>query len=433
MRASVRNEGPIPVHAKYARHMSASSARLLGELGAALLDAGVSVTDVATSLNRSAARHHVESLSFSVFSELVMVTEQRSGATIVVPTHKSEFTFAQAASVNRLARRVEAGRFALTDIVARVATIRQATRTLPGLKWAMGSALLALGLAVLFRCPWWAVILAFVAGGLGGAASRILTRVGGAAAISPFVTAFLSTLVVGVTAAALGTGPVPLFAVCAPVAILVPGALITNALLELTATDIITGSARLVYGLIVLGFMAAGIAAGSVLTGLVVDPDSVALVGKVAEAAALGPGWQELPPLWFSWVGVVILALGIGLAFGSGRALNLVNLVVMTGAYAVLTALTPLLGSITATGVTAAALFVAARLIERLTIAVPATVSFQPAFLLLVPGTVGLVALATFEPGAIVAALLTFASLCIGTKVGDVISELVVQRRREAS
>ena len=40
-----------------------------------------------------------------------------------------------------------------------------------------------------------------------------------------------------------------MFAVCAPIAIIVPGALITNALLELTARDIITGSARLLYGL----------------------------------------------------------------------------------------------------------------------------------------------------------------------------------------
>jgi hypothetical protein len=52
-----------------------------------------------------------------------------------------------------------------------------------------------------------------------------------------------------------------------------------------------------------------------------------------------------------------------------------------------------------------------------MTLAVPATVSFQPAFLLLVPGTVGLVALASFDAAAPAAAPMIFISLCIGTKV----------------
>lgn len=410
--------------------MHPSPARQLGELGAALLDAGVSVTDVATSLSRAAARNEVGRLEFSVLSELVLATEPESGATVLVKAKQGDLTFSQSAAVNRLARKVESGAVPPNEIVERIETIRSVPRSHPGLKWIVGSALISLGLAVLFRCPWWAVVLALFTGAAVGGLTHLMGRIGGATAIVPFVTAFVSTLAVG-AAAGLGIGPLPLFAVCAPIAILVPGALITNALLELTATDIITGSSRLMYGIIVLGFMAAGIAAGGALTGLHVDPDSATLVGDTASAAALGPGWQQLPPLWCSWVGVVVLALGIGLAFGSGRALNLVNVVVMMSAYAMLTVLTPSLGNVAAVGVTAACLFVAARFIERFTLAVPATVSFQPAFLLLVPGTVGLVSLATFEPVALVSALLTFASLCIGTKVGDVFSEMLVRRRRD--
>lgn len=407
--------------------MSQSPARLFGELGAALLDAGVSVTDTGASLKRAAARHGADGLSFTVFSELVMVSEQRTGATVVVNSQKSEMTFAQAASVNRLARRVEAGLLTPAEIAPRVATIRAVTRSMHALKWIVGTALLTLGLAVLFRCPWWAVLVATVAGALVGVTTLLLGRTRGAVAIAPFVTALVSTLAVAGMAAVLDLGPVPLYAVCAPIAIVVPGALITNAMLELTATDIVTGSSRLMYGLVVLGFMAAGIAAGIALTGLRIDMDSVAHLGKAAEASAIGPGLQQLPPQWFSWVGVVLLAIGISLCFGSGRALGLVSIVVMTCAYGLLTILTPICGNIAAVGITAAALFVAARLIERLTLAVPATVSFQPAFLLLVPGTVGLVALAAFEPIALVSAVMTFVSLCIGTKVGDVISELFIK------
>jgi hypothetical protein len=120
---------------------------------------------------------------------------------------------------------------------------------------------------------------------------------------------------------------------------------------------------------------------------------------------------------------VVILATGIGLAFGSGARLTVLNVIVMTGTYALLATLTPITGSIVATGVTAGMLLIAAQLIDRLTFAVPATVSFQPAFLLLVPGTVGLAALASSHGSTLGDATATFISLCIGTKVGAVVTE----------
>ncbi|WP_217488520.1 hypothetical protein [Curtobacterium sp. Csp1] len=101
----------------------------------------------------------------------------------------------------------------------------------------------------------------------------------------------------------------PLFAVCAPVAVFVPGALITNALLELTAADIVTG-------------LAAGIAAGSALTGLRVDPASAALVGEVAGVGTDRGGWEAVPSYWVSWVAVVGLAVGLGLVFRSGWRLT---------------------------------------------------------------------------------------------------------------
>ena len=121
---------------------------------------------------------------------------------------------------------------------------------------------------------------------------------------------------------------------------------------------------------------------------------------------------------------MIVLAVGIGLAFGSGFRLTLVCVVVMAGTYAVLALFSPWVGSIVAMGVTGAVLFVAARVLERLTIAIPATVSFQPAFLLLVPGTIGLVSLASFDAQALVSAPMMFLSLCIGTKVGALLADL---------
>lgn len=408
--------------------MNSTSARLLGELGAALLDSGLSVTDVRTHLDRATARHHLGPLVFSVLPAHIMATEPASGATIVVPSLGTQMTYAQAAAVNRLARRVELGLATIDEIPERVAAIRKLTPRFLFLKWMVGATIVPLGLAVLFRCPWWAVLLSAAVGALFGLLSWVLERLRGANAIAPFVISFGTTLAVGLTANALHVDAVPLFAVCAPVAILVPGTTITNALLELTSTDIVTGSSRLMYGLITLAFMAAGIAAAAVLTGLQIDPGSVALVGHAGNATALGSGWQAIPEPWHAWLAVVILAIGAGLTFGTSDSFIWMNIVMMAGAYALLTSLVPVVGNVTATGLTAGLLFFIVRQVERFTLAVPAAVAFQPAFLLLVPGTVGLVAVATFTQEALVAALLTFASLCIGIKIGAVTSDLTIRQ-----
>lgn len=402
-----------------------ADASLLGELGMLLLDAGASVTDVRGALEQARVASGAAELTFMVLPEAVIISDNATGAATVVGAKVSPLSFLQAAHANRLARRVASGTLALTEIPAAAAQIRGAVRTRPTLQWVLGCALASGGLAVLFRCPWWAIVVTILVGALVGVISAATNRFRGAAAIAPFVTAFVSTTLVGMLDSWLQLGPVPLFAVCAPIAVLVPGALITNALLELTAEDIVTGSSRLMYGLIVLGFMTVGIAAGGALTGLRLDPDSAALVGQVANVTVDRMGWAALPPLWLSWVGVVVLAIAIGLVFGSGRRLMVVSVVAMISTYAILALLTPVVGSVLAAGIAAATLFVIARVVERFTLVIPATVSFQPAFLLLVPGTLGLVALASLDRDALATALTTFVSLCIGTKVGALLADIL--------
>ena len=395
-----------------------------GELGALLLEAGLSVTDVRTSLEtvRDSSAIDGDDLSFSVLPEMVIVTHTRTGAATVVTATTSDLSFRQAAHASQLVRHVQAGVTSLSDVPTQVTQIRGLVRSHAGLQWIVGSALLSSGLAILFRCSWWAIVVTAVVGALVGVITTVLNRIQGAVAIVPFVATLTATTLVGALAHGAGLTQVPLFAVCAPIAIIVPGALITNALLELTARDIITGSAFAIRAYHAR-FHGCGIAAGAALTGLRIDPNSAALVGQAAAANSVTGGWQALPPLWLSWVGVLILATGIGLAFGSGARLTVLNVIVMTGTYALLATLTPITGSILATGVTAGMLFIAAQLIDRLTFAVPATVSFQPAFLLLVPGTVGLAALASSHGSTLGDATATFISLCIGTKVGAVVTE----------
>ncbi|MBS1675063.1 MAG: threonine/serine exporter family protein [Actinobacteria bacterium] len=403
----------------------------LGDLGALLLDGGVPVTDVRRTLERARdATAPGTDLSFAVLPEHVFVSRPGvPGATTIASGGTTELTFRQTAHASLLARRLETGRIALDQVPAHIARIRALHRRAPALQTALGGALLASGLAVLFRCPWWAIALALAVGALVAGIVLATERIRAAAAIVPFVAALISTLIVGLFANAMDLGAVPLFAVCAPVALLVPGALITNALLELTAADIVTGASRLVYGLVMLIFMAAGIYTGALATGLRVDPHSVALVGETSLVTG-HLGWEGVPPLSLSWIGVVMLAIGIGLSFGSGFRLTVLTVLVMSCTYAALMLLNPYVGSTLATGIAAGLLFLAARVLERMTIAVPATVSFQPAFLLLVPGTVGLVALTSFDADALTTAPMVFISLCIGVKVGALLADALRITRR---
>lgn len=394
------------------------------QLGALLLEAGFSATDTRDALEEIRERiAPEEELAFAVLPEAVFVSPLAGdGGAVLRMGFASSLSSRQSAMVSRMLHRLRDGRISIEQALGgEQERIRGAAMRMPLLRWVAGNALLAAGLAVLFRCPWWSVLVAALVAALMGAVAVLLQRVRPAAAIVPFLIALLSTVLVSESAALLGYSSVPLFAVCAPIAILVPGALITNALLELTATDIVTGAARLIYGVVQLGFMVAGIAAGSALIGLSIDEDSAFVLADVNGVISAGPAWASVPEPIFGWAGVAVLAVGIGLAFGAGYRLTAVSIAAMGIAYALLVAITPYWGSVPATGATAAVLFVIARLIERSSFAIPATITFQPAFLLLVPGTVGLVAIASLDVTPVTAALSVFVSLCIGTKLGSVI------------
>lgn len=257
-------------------------------------------------------------------------------------------------------------------------------------------------------------------------------RIPGSGTIVTFIAGFFATAAVGILASTFDLGPIPLFAVAAPLAVLVPGATITNALLELSSTDMVTGSSRLIYGILVLAFMSTGIGAAARATGLTLDKNSALLLGEVSNVDSVFDGLMSIPPLWVSWIGVVAMALGISFAFKAGPMLSAITVPALVVTYAGTVYLSPLIGAIGAAGVVSAVSFFLARSLERAVPRAPAIVTYRPVFLLLVPGTVSLVALASFDDGAVIGALGTFLSVSIGTKIGAVVSDLVFRSESDA-
>ncbi|WP_435298999.1 threonine/serine exporter family protein [Timonella sp. A28] len=401
------------------------------QLGAFLLDAGYAVTDVHFWLTKVAEKTGHGNMSIAVLPATVLVSEQPGSAATVVNATGVELPFSISARANGLVRELATGKVPVSLFPTRIQAIRDASTPTTTTEMLFGSAFLSAGLAMLFRVPWWAIVAALFLGALIGIFIHAASRIRGAGTIITFIIAFCSTLFVGLLASALDLSPIPLFAVCAPLAVLVPGATITNALLELSATDMVTGSSRLMYGLLILGFMSTGIGAAAMITGLRIDSSAANLLGEINAVSTDLGGWESVPPLWVSWIGVVFMAAGIGLAFKAGRLLTLLSIPAMVITYAGITLLGPLVGGVGATGIIGAVAFFLARTLERYVPRAPAIATFRPAFLLLVPGTVGLIALTTLDDNALITALGTFLSLSIGTKTGAVVADLVF--RHEAN
>jgi uncharacterized membrane protein YjjP (DUF1212 family) len=390
----------------------------VGRLGVALLDAGYAVTDV-TRVARVVARSNGSDFTVGGLPTGVFVDD--GDRTRVIVSTGTAFTFEQVGVVGKLAAEAERG-IRWSDLQTGLDRLYRMRPRYPLWLSLLGSGLISGGIAVVLGNPWWAVGLDTLLGIMVGA---ILTFAGPKvriAAVLPFFLALTVALLVGLTAAVFGISEVPFFAISAPLVMLIPGAAVTNALIEVSAGDVVSGGGRLVAGLTVWAMLAAGTVAGVGVIG-----------GRLQETAVLmgtnsGAAPEPVDPL-LAWPAVALLAIGVGLFLSATVPVTLVITAVLLLAYGGSVLLTPILGAGFATGLTAAVLLAGLRLVERQWPSLPAIVTFRPVFWLLVPGSLGLIAvssLATQSSGTedlIATTVSTVLGLVIGVQVGAVVSE----------
>src|SRR5699024_7029055 len=186
--------------------------------------------------------------------------------------------------------------------------------------------------------------------------------------------------VVAFGGAQLGLVSSPLWTMIAPIAVLLPGALIVTGLSELAAGSMMAGTARLGHGTTQLLLFALGLGAAVVLLRVPVsdlDPTRPAdlgwwapLLGLVVVTLAISL-MESVPVTMVPWLLVTIV--GTFLAMSAGNALSQAPWV---GAF---------LG--------AAAASLVSTVIEFLRPQLPRVIAFLPSFWLLVPGSLGLVSL----------------------------------------
>jgi len=396
----------------------------LGDLGAALLDAGYAVTDVQQILQAVADTHGRGDATIGVLPTAIMVDDPAAGRTRLVNSMGTGLTFDQTAEVAEIARVAQDGACPLEPMRDRLRAVRATGTRFPRPVAVLGSGLQSAGIAVVFRTTWWAVALDFGLALVVGAALFYGGRIRGLVTVLPFLAAFAVSAVVYWLAADLRLGTVTLFVVCAPLVILIPGATITTGVVELAAGDVVSGGGRVVSGLIMWATLAVGIAAGA------------AVVGVPAGVADEAPA--DAVPGWAVWPAIVVLALGVGLFFDAAWSLTAVLVVVLTVTYAVVAGAQSFASAPVASGIAATIMLPSLRFLEVMHPRWPAAVTFRPAFWLLVPGSLGLVAITEVSSAdgpdsgqtLLVGVVATVVAIAVGVQIGAVLGSLIRPRQR---
>ncbi|MSS83645.1 threonine/serine exporter family protein [Actinomycetaceae bacterium WB03_NA08] len=401
----------------------------LGRLGGALLAVGYAVTDVRQDLNRIASVSGRSDLAIQVQPNMVFIDDPHLGQTRMTLAPSSAFTLQQIGEVGSLASRTVQGTILLADVPPHLDAIEAKAKRTPLLMAMVGGAMVSGAITVIFASPWWAVVVSAVLGLLIGA---LLSRVSPAwqtNGMVAFALALAVTLLIWTAATVIGVHDLPTFALCGPLVILVPGMLVTNAVLEISGGDPISGGGRLVSGLLVWAMLAAGILVGVHLVGGRISANSLILnTGTFESQHSLGL-WASIPPVWARWIAVFFIAAGFALSYLSTVRMFLAMTLTLYFSYAVLNLVEPAVGSVIAGGISAALTLFISRIAIGVGASWPSIVLFRPAFYMLVPGSLGLVtvlsvASQTAPPNASLSVLAAVISLTIGIQVGAMTAQI---------
>jgi uncharacterized membrane protein YjjP (DUF1212 family) len=389
--------------------------RLLVAAGEAMVDAGHTVSSVDDTLAQIAEAYGIPDVETVVLPTALLVSVPHDGtvSTAAVSTGREPLHLHQVdelADVLHDAAERTAGPSALA---ARIAALRAGPPPFGTLARLGGYLLLSVGLAALLGGSW---VDFLVAGALGLAVGAVQL------AARPMPSGIE---VAGTVLAALGVGTVVLLlartvpdlgvlpSIIAPLALFLPGGLLTTGVIELATGQMLSGAGRLAAGTMQLALLAGGIVAAAALVGV---PE-----------IDLSGGDQPLGPV-APWVGVVLFGVGT-VVFRCGRPQTIGWVVlVLAVAYGAQVVGGALLGGTLSAFVGAFAMTPVALAVARFPSGPSPLASFLPAFWMLVPGALGLVGVATLLDGdatglsTLVTTAVTMLSIAIGVLLGLAVS-----------
>lgn len=384
--------------------------RLLAWLGAGLLAGGLPVHEVEEDVRHAAwtLGHPRPQVACSPTGIMVALAP---GEPATFEQVEGTLRLDQLADVSALQVAVRGARITPDAALERLARLRgQANRyRLPGL--VVGGMLTGVGIGLILAPSPSTLLFTLVVSPL----TPLLVLLGGRRSplrtLTPFVASFLMALL-AFGAAVQGWVEAPLWALIAPIAVILPGALIVTGLTELAAGAMVAGTSRLAYGLTQLLLFALGVGAALAVFGP--SPD------LLETARPSGLDW------WVPLVGVVLITTAISLM--ESVQLRQVPWLLLT----ILVTFLAQIATLAAQDARWAGAFVgavvatlAATIVEWLRPELPRRVAFLPSFWLLVPGSLGLVSITQLEVGlgaaalALVDVVVVVSAIALGVIVGS--------------
>ena len=394
-------------------------------LGQALLACGEQTAKVELLLRRVASaygarRSRVVTLPTAVFISLHDGQEER--VTFAEgPTQTLRLD--QIADVYELGDAAQRGVVAPREGLARLTAIQRKAPRFGNAGVVIGHTILTMGLAIVLMpepvnvaCT---AALGAVVGGL-----KVFNRDRAVLAVPlPVVAAALVSMLVFL-AVKWGLPVSPLHALVPPLVAFLPGAMLTLGMVELAYGDMVSGSSRLVAGVVQLVLIAFGLAAGAVLVGF--SPENLVDVYQEVDTTT----WAR----WAPWAGVLVFGVGAYLHFSAPRNSLGWMLLVLLIAFAAQQLAAGLFGNAGSGFFGMLVVTPLGYLIHLRFKGPPPMVTFLPSFWLLVPGVLSLLSLKYMLSDrnagidGMVTAVFVFASIAMGTLMGASLYKLATER-----
>ena len=316
----------------------------------------------------------------------------------------------QIADVYALGDAAERAEVAPSDGLARLSEILRKTPRFGAWGMIIGHAVLAVGLAMILTSSLANLAAAGILGGIVGVI-KVLNQHRPVLAVPMPVIAAGIVSALAFFAVKHGIDVDPALLLIPPLVTFLPGAMLTLGMVELAYGDMVSGSSRLITGLVQLILLAFGLAAGAALAGY--TPYDLLASSSTADNIA-----------WVPWAGVVVFGIGVFLHFSAPRNAFWWMLLVLLIAFTVQRLATQFIG----TGISGFFGTLVATplgyLIQLRFKGPPSMVTFLPSFWLLVPGSLGLISVTrmlsdrTAGIEALISAIFAVASIALGTLVG---------------
>jgi uncharacterized membrane protein YjjP (DUF1212 family) len=387
------------------------------QLGAAMTAAGEPVYAVQQRLARIARAYGAHSATISAFPTYLIVAMGRGEPAILELTVPlaTESRLDQIAALERLAQEAEHGAVRPADGLQRLDEIRESHHRFGPVQSVLGYSVLTLGICLILHPALRDVAAAAIFGAIVGILRSLGKNQASWQVVMPIAAAF-SVSALSAFAVEHGLAGPGLRAMVASLVVFLPGAALTTAVLELAAGQMVSGSSRLVSGVVQLALLSFGILAGIELVGV---PSSRVLTES---ATSLGP--------WAPWLGVLVFAAGVAVANSAPPRSFPALLVVLYAAWTAQFVSNEIAGGYVSAFVGALVMTVAAAWVSRLPSAMPPHAAFLPGFWLLVPGALGLIGLTEWagDPTAagtqdLLATTITIFAIAVGVLCGTLLLE----------